>query len=71
MDEEIIRDAAIDKPVKATMSVAMETECANAIMDGCAEELLGIRLDNVTPMTRERIQRTLTAIMGDSYREDN
>lgn len=52
------------------MSKEMETECADAIMDGCAEELFGINLDNVTPECRVRIENTLKAILGGDYRED-
>lgn len=52
------------------MSKGMETECANAIMDGCVEELFGINLENVTPECRVRIENTFKAVMGDDYRKD-
>jgi len=40
------------------------SECADCIMDGCAEELAGIDPAILKPATRERMLRVLAAIRG-------
>lgn len=46
------------------LTVALETACADDIMNGCAAELLGVRSDNVTPACRERIAAVIAACRG-------
>lgn len=63
IERELIDMASLD-PRSSTCDMALETECANATIDGCAEELAGVDLSNVTPECKERILRVVAAIKG-------
>lgn len=40
------------------------SECADALMDGCAEELTGIDPASLSPECRARVARVIAAIRG-------
>jgi len=57
-------DSAALALAPTTIDRDLETEIADSLMAGCAEELAAIHLDNVTPECRARILATLDAIKG-------
>lgn len=61
----MIEEMALSPDRALKVSQELETACADDIMDGCAAELLGMNLRNVTPECRTRALAIIAVARGE------
>jgi hypothetical protein len=60
----LIDETALDPIHRIPTDRDLETEIANAIIDGCVAELRGIPLDNITHECRHRLLAVIAVASG-------